>query len=286
MAAGQGFKTFTTGEVLTAADVNGYLMQGVGVFASSTERDAEITSPQEGQFAYLKDTNVTTYYTGSAWANLDTTGMTNPMTTTGDTIYSSSGSTPARLGIGSTGQVLTVASGVPSWATPASGGGMTLISTATPSGATGVTFSSIPASYKQLVVVWQGVTFSSGDTSVFVRLNGDTGSVYQSLGSRLNGTTPTAMGPGTNDSFQQVIFYANSGSATYNASGTFTVYRADVAQKHFCVWQNASASSGGTQQFVQGQGIHDNVNDAVYQIGFVRSSTQTITGTFYLYGVN
>ena len=51
----------------------------------------------------------------------DATGMTNPMTTTGDTIYSSSGSTPARLGIGSTGQVLTVAAGVPSWATPASG---------------------------------------------------------------------------------------------------------------------------------------------------------------------
>ena len=49
-------------------------------------------------------------------------GMTNPMTTTGDTIYSSSGSTPARLGIGSTGQVLTVAGGVPSWATPAAGG--------------------------------------------------------------------------------------------------------------------------------------------------------------------
>jgi hypothetical protein len=48
--------------------------------------------------------------------------MTNPMTTTGDTIYSSSGSTPARLGIGSTGQVLTVAGGVPTWATPAGGG--------------------------------------------------------------------------------------------------------------------------------------------------------------------
>lgn len=56
----------------------------------------------------------------------DATGMTNPMTTTGDTIYSSSGSTPARLGIGSTGQVLTVAGGVPSWATPAGGGGKVL----------------------------------------------------------------------------------------------------------------------------------------------------------------
>lgn len=56
----------------------------------------------------------------------DSAGMTNPMTTTGDTIYSSSGSTPARLGIGSTGQVLTVAGGVPTWATPAGGGGKVL----------------------------------------------------------------------------------------------------------------------------------------------------------------
>jgi len=122
MAAGLGFKTFATGDVLTAGDTNGYLMQGVLVFASAAARDSAITSPQEGQFAYLKDTNVTMYYTGSAWANLDTTGMTNPMTTTGDTIYSSSGSTPARLGIGSTGQVLTVAGGIPSWATPAATG--------------------------------------------------------------------------------------------------------------------------------------------------------------------
>ena len=121
MAAGLGFKDFTTGEVLTAADVDGYLMQGVWVFADAAARDAAVTSPEEGNFAYLKDTDVTTYYTGSAWANLDTTGMTNPMTTTGDTIYSSSGSTPARLGIGGTGDVLTVAGGVPSWAVPAGG---------------------------------------------------------------------------------------------------------------------------------------------------------------------
>ena len=123
MAAGLGFKDFVTGEVLTAADVDGYLMQGVWVFASAAARDAAVTSPQEGNFAYLKDTNVTTYYTGSAWANLDTTGMTNPMTTTGDTIYSSSGSTPARLGIGTAGQVLTVNTGAtaPEWKTPAGG---------------------------------------------------------------------------------------------------------------------------------------------------------------------
>ena len=138
MAAGLGFKDFTTGEVLTANDVDGYLMQGVWVFASAAARDAAVTSPQEGNFAYLKDTNVTTYYTGSAWANLDTTGMTNPMTTTGDTIYSSSGSTPARLGIGTAGQVLTVNSGAtaPEWKTVGGGGKVLQVVSATSSTST------------------------------------------------------------------------------------------------------------------------------------------------------
>jgi hypothetical protein len=51
-----------------------------------------------------------------------TTKALNPSTTLGDIEYrSSTANTNTRLGIGSTGQVLTVAGGVPSWATPASG---------------------------------------------------------------------------------------------------------------------------------------------------------------------
>jgi hypothetical protein len=79
MAAGLGFKTFTTGEVLTAADTNGYLMQGVLVFASSAARASAVTSPQEGQYSYLKDTNSTEYYDGAAWIAApigDITGVT------------------------------------------------------------------------------------------------------------------------------------------------------------------------------------------------------------------
>ena len=74
MAEGLGFKTFTTGEVLTAADVNGYLMQGVLVFASEAARNSAITSPQEGQFAFTKDTNSLWYYSGSAWVASGATG--------------------------------------------------------------------------------------------------------------------------------------------------------------------------------------------------------------------
>jgi hypothetical protein len=175
MAAGLGFKDFATGEVLTAADVDGYLMQGVWVFASATARDAAVTSPQEGNFAFLKDTNVTTYYTGSAWANLDTTGMTNPMTTTGDTIYSSSGSTPARLGIGTAGQVLQVNSGAtaPEWATPASGGGMTLISTTSLSGTTGATLSSIAGTFNSLQIIVFGAAWDTANDILTFKPNGN-----------------------------------------------------------------------------------------------------------------
>ncbi|CAB4149587.1 hypothetical protein UFOVP550_10 [uncultured Caudovirales phage] len=68
MAAGLGFKTFATGDILTAADANGYLMsQTVMVFADAAARSAAITSPQEGMLTYLKDTNATEYYSGSAW---------------------------------------------------------------------------------------------------------------------------------------------------------------------------------------------------------------------------
>jgi hypothetical protein len=78
MAAGSGFKTFATGDVLTAADTNGYLMQGVWVFADAAARTAAVTSPQEGNMSYLKDTNSTEYYSGSAWTAVggSTPGLT------------------------------------------------------------------------------------------------------------------------------------------------------------------------------------------------------------------
>ena len=114
----------------------------------------------------------------------DAAGMTNPMTTTGDTIYSSSGSTPARLGIGTTGQVLAVSGGIPAWTTPAAGGKVLQVvnatygtqagSTSTTYADTGLTATITPtsATSKILVIVDQsGVGKWNGSNFVFVRLN-------------------------------------------------------------------------------------------------------------------
>lgn len=64
----------------------------------------------------LTSDDLTFYTTGVATANAAVPKST--LTTTGDTFYASAANTPARLAIGSTGQVLTVAGGLPSWATP------------------------------------------------------------------------------------------------------------------------------------------------------------------------
>lgn len=121
MAAGLGYKEFTTGDVLTAADANGYLAsQVVMVFASAAARTSAIASPQEGMISYLKDTDVTQSYSGSAWVTI---GGSSPLTTKGD-LYTYS-TTNARLGVGTNGQILTADSAEATglkWATAAGGG--------------------------------------------------------------------------------------------------------------------------------------------------------------------
>ena len=100
-----------------------------------------------------------------------TTKNLNPETTLGDISFrSSTSNVNTRLGIGSTGNILTVSGGVPSWAAPAAAGGMTLISTTTLSGAT-VTLSSIPQTYKDLVVIITGMTANTANGAIRILPN-------------------------------------------------------------------------------------------------------------------
>lgn len=71
--AGAGKKTFTAGEVLTASDVNTYLMeQSVMVFGGTAARASAIPTPSTGMTSYIGVTGTASIpqietYTGSAW---------------------------------------------------------------------------------------------------------------------------------------------------------------------------------------------------------------------------
>ena len=80
--AGLGKKTFTAGDVLTASDVNGYLMdQSVMVFGGTAARSSAIPTPTEGMVTYLADTNALQVYDGAAYVGV-ASGMTLLSTTT------------------------------------------------------------------------------------------------------------------------------------------------------------------------------------------------------------
>jgi hypothetical protein len=108
-----------------------------------------------------------------------TTKNLNPETTLGDVSFrSSTSNVNTRLGIGTTGQVLTVAGGVPSWSTISAGGMTSIASGSLPTGATSVTLSSIVGTYTDLTLYIRGFYMSPTAYRLSLRVNGDTGSNY------------------------------------------------------------------------------------------------------------
>lgn len=196
-------------------------------------------------------------------ANLD--GL---LTTTGDTYYASAAATPARLGVGSTGQVLTVAGGVPSWATPAAGGGMTLISTTTLSGSS-TSLSSIPQTYKHLYIVHN----ATGSSSAGLRLKINNVSNYYNYSASL--ITGGAFTDGTSGSDSDGFMIMQVGSNFY---GTTWIpnYTLSVVKS-----QNTSGARDAKQILTTG---FWNDSAAITSLQF--QSSGSLSGTVYMYGVN
>jgi hypothetical protein len=276
MAAGLGFKTFATGEVLTAADANGYLMsQTVMVFANAAARTSAIASPQQGMITFLKDSNLTQYYSGSAWVAV---GGASPLTTKGD-LYTYS-TTDARLAVGSNGQYLKADSTAATGLTWGGGGGMTLISTTTLSGSS-TTISSIPSTYKNLELFVEGAADSAAGNGINFRMNGDTGTnhyfaFYAAItppqnvaysGSTWSGTQNSLNGVSTALATLEILDYANT--------TTYKVGRMQSIMQHY--------SSTSNLNLYGGIGAYRSTS-AISSIQILPTGG-TLSGTAYLYGV-
>jgi hypothetical protein len=214
----------------------------------------------------------------------DAAGMTNPMTTTGDTIYSSSGSTPARLGIGTAGQVLQVNSGAtaPEWGAPAgfdpnfqliNAGGTNL------TGANQITVSGI--SGKKMLAIKINSASSASASSIFtIRFNSDSGNNYTLQGLGLTGT---AIAYYTAGGLTSEIRAAVMGAA---ASNTSTIYLwIDGTNTSGIKPYTLSSVSGGstTNESVVITGTYEGTS-AITSITIFSSIGNFDAGSIFVYG--
>ena len=270
--AGLGYKVFTAGEVLTAANVNGYLMeQSVMVFANAAARTAALTSPTEGMVTYLEDTNSLDLYTGSAWI-----AQSSPITNQGDLIVGNSSGSAARLAIGANGTVLSSNGTTASWQTPASGG-MTLLASGTLS-SQALDLISISSSYKHLQLILRNFqTVSSGQLSF--RINNNSNAQYYSAVQSSNNTANTNYSGET--SFRVESVAVLNQQQKNNLELTIYNYAAAARKVISC---NLGADSDGNQGQIVFQSVHGmtmNTDAAMNRL----TSVQTITGNYELWGI-
>ena len=215
-----------------------------------------------------------------------TTKNLNPSTTLGDIEYrSSTANVNTRLGIGSTGQVLTVTGGVPTWAAGPSGGGMTLLSTTTFSGSS-ITISSINQTYTNLQLVIKNCLASGSYFNNRIKPNGDTTACTYSGTEKIGTNTPIFVaGSGTNESFINAYNQAMASSDAdniqiydiYNYASTSS-YKIIQASIHFL--NNIGSQTTGFYT------IAYRSNSAISSIVIDSSAGNTFNaGTALLYGV-
>jgi hypothetical protein len=118
---------------------------------------------------------------------------TSTLSGTGDVLYSSGANTLARLAIGSSNDVLTVAGGVPTWSAPSGGGALTFVDGETLSADASeinLSFTAISVDdISKAVIVYDGEPTATA--TLQMEINGLAGTTYSDMGFVQTGTSHT-----------------------------------------------------------------------------------------------
>jgi hypothetical protein len=222
-----------------------------------------------------------------------TTKNLNPSTTLGDIEYrSSTANTNTRLGIGSTGNVLTVTGGVPVWAAPAaptiSGASYTLLNaggTALSSTSTSITGIS---GYENLLIIVVNASSTSASARIFVTINTSNAASDYSCAALVVEPASTYAATILSDRADISADHIRLGTMSSNAASTVSgTVRIDggtnTGKKAFTSVGSASAGGGDSQAAYVFQGIYN----GSATISSVQAKTNSGTfdgGTIYVYG--
>lgn len=313
MAQGLGFKNFVSGDVLTAADTNGYLMQGVWVFANAAARTAAVTSPQEGNVSYLRDTDSLEIYSGTAWVAYgsgDITGVTTGAnsgltggatsgtadirintTAKGSIIAGTGATTLAELTVGANNTVLTADSTTATglkWATAAATKSYSLLNAGGTAltGAATITVSSL-SGYDNLCIVVAGASSASASSTMRIRFNSDSGTNYVVAGSNAVYVSTYASGNFSrvgNISLTEIEIGQMSSNAASTLSGGLLMFGSNTTGGKAYMGSWASNDAGGNNNSANTlSGLYMGTS-VISSVSIISGTGNFDAGTIYIYG--
>ena len=214
--------------------------------------------------------------TSAIQTQVDAKTAKSTLTTTGDIYYASGANTPARLGIGSTGNVLTVASGIPSWAAPAGGGQNFTLINAGGTALTGAQTITVNVSgYNQIYIYIDRASSASASSYMRWRINTDTGNNYYYFATGNDVALYDGGGP-TN-----FIFAGRMGTGTGDIVSGFILINGCNATglKPFIT---AGSGNGSLSRYYSEVGHWDGTT--VSSVSFNSETGNFDAGTIYVYG--
>ena len=232
--------------------------------------------------------------TSAIQTQVDAKTAKSTLTTTGDIYYASAANTPARLAIGSTSNVLTVAGGIPSWAAPAGGWSpdLTLLSTtAIDSGATSVEIA--VSAYDYYAILWKNVSANAGALFSLKINASSTAANYKAQlqieAKAVGATTPAYTDTGAqrysgNGGFLYIAKKGNAGSSTNFIDGVINVIGGKNTGAKSVWWTTNPSAAGNTNAMGStGSGVFGN-SAAISSFTILSSDGNFNAGTVEIYG--